>query len=339
MAVAKISRPHRVGSTVRYLTGPLDNAGRRRDMVKVVASTIGSAPDMAVKFLNHVAKLRPRLNRHLYHVSISASQTDRELSQKDWTGIGRSWCAGMGIENYMIVLHDAHIHILGSRIRFDGTVAADKNDYRRSELLLRKIEAEFDLQHTPSSHLVDRSRRFIHQRARSMKELQAVEKSGTSHKDFIRAAIDEALAGVPDETRMRAALAQAGIDMTIELASDGAPYVLFGFHGRQYAQRSLGQGYSLTSLIEKGLQLSGPQTATAHQIPTPPWALDSRLETKQPQRSHNHDEAVRRLRGVGETAREAIERYRILKRTKNAPPGPDSHDPWQVPDDEPPDVT
>lgn len=339
MAIAKISRPHRVGSTVRYLTGPLDNAGRRRDMVKVVASTIGSAPDTAVKFLNQVAKLRPRLNRHLYHVSISASRTDRELSQKDWAGIGRSWCAGMGIENYMIVLHDAHIHILGSRIRFDGSAASDKNDYRRSELLLRKIEAEFDLQQNPSSHLVDRSRRFTHQRARSMKELHAVEKDGHSNKDFIRAAIDEAMAGVPDETRMRAALAEAGIDMTIDQTADGAPYVLFGFHGRQYGPRSLGRGYSLTSLMEKGLQLSGPQTATAHQIPTPPWALDAPPETDQTQRSHNHDEAVRRLRGVGHEAHEVITRFRSAKRTKNGPPDPDRHDTGQLRDDEPPDVT
>ena len=206
MAIAKISRPHRAGSTARYVLGPVDHAGNPREIVSVVASTIGRAPDVAVKFLNHVGKLRPRLNRHLYHVSISASRTDRELSQKDWAGIGRSWCAGMGIENYMIVLHDAHIHILGSRIRLDGTAASDRNDYRRSELLLRKIEAEFNLARTPSSHLVDRSRRITHRRVRSMKELHAVEKDGHSHKDFIRAAIDEALASVPDEARMRAAL-------------------------------------------------------------------------------------------------------------------------------------
>ncbi|WP_340245987.1 relaxase/mobilization nuclease domain-containing protein [Sulfitobacter pontiacus] len=338
MAIAKISRPHRAGSTVRYLVSPRDHAGRPRETVSVVASTIGRAPDTAVKFLNQVGKLRPRLERHLYHAAISVPQTDRELSQNDWAAIGRSWCAGMGIENYMIVLHDAHIHILGSRIRLDGTVAPDKNDYRRSELLLRKIEAEFNLARTTSSHLVDKARRSSHWRARSMKELHAVEKDGHSNKDFIRAAIDEALAKEPDETSMRASLAEAGIDMTIGQTADGAPYVLFGFHGRQYGPRSLGQGYSLTSLMEKGLQLSGPQTATAP-ILVPPWALDAPPETKQPQRSHNHDEAVRRLRGVGQTALEAIERYRIAKRAKNGPPGPDRYDAGPLPDDEPPDVT
>jgi hypothetical protein len=147
------------------------------------------------------------------------------------------------------------------------------------------------------------------------------------------------MAGVPDETRMRAALDEAGIDMTIDQTADGAPYVLFGFHGRQYGPRSLGQCYSLTNLVQKGLQLSGPQNATAHQIPTPPWALDVAAEADQPRRSHNHDEAVRRLRGVGQTALEAIERYRIAKRAKNGPPGPDRYDAGPLPDDEPPDVT
>lgn len=338
MAIAKISRPRRVGSTVRYLIGPLDNAGRRRDMVKVVASTIGREPDMAVKFLNHVAKLRPRLKRHLYHVSISVPQSERELSQRDWVAIGRIWCAGMGIENYMIVLHDAHIHILGSRIRLDGTAASDRNDYRRSELLLRKIEAEFDLKRTPSSHIVNRARRQSHRRARSLKELHAIGKDGTSHKDYIRNTLDELLAKAPDVKHLEAALAEAGIDMTIDQALDGSAHVLFGFHGRQYGQRSLGQGYSLTNLVEKGLQLGGPQSTSA-QIPVPPWALDAPPETDQPRRSHNHDEAVRRLRSVDQEAHEVIERYRIRGRTKNARPSPDSHDARQLPDDEPPDVT
>jgi hypothetical protein len=101
----------------------------------------------------------------------------------------------------------------------------------------------------------------------------------------------------------------------------------------------LGQGYSLTSLVEKGLQLSGHQTANAHQIPTPPWALDVAAEADQPRRSGKHDEAIRRLRGFDQEAHKVIERYRIRKRTNSAPPGPDSQDAREVPDDEFPDVT
>ena len=102
MGIAKISRPRRAASTVRYLLRPLDHAGRERGQVAVIGSTIGKTPEVAVSFLSALAQLRPRLRRHLYHVSISVPPNDRELSRSGWAAIGRAWCAGMGIENYMI---------------------------------------------------------------------------------------------------------------------------------------------------------------------------------------------------------------------------------------------
>ena len=338
MGIAKISRPRRAASTVRYLLRPLDHAGRERGQVAVIRSTIGKRPDTAIKFLGEVAKLRPRLRRHLYHVSISVSSNDRELSRSDWAAIGRSWCEGMDIEHYMIVLHDAHIHIIGSRIRLDGTAASDTFDYRRSELLLRKIETEFGLAPTPSSHVVDKAKQLTHQRARSLKELHAVRRDGSSHKDFIRTTIDDALTRTPDEAHLRTALAEVGINMTIEQAADGAAYVLFGFRGRHFGQRSLGQGYSLTHLLAKGLKLSGPQSASA-QLPRPPWALNKASNSKAPQIAGHHEEAVRRLRGFGREAHQAIERYRARDGTDNATPGPDLYGTGPEPGDEPPDVT
>jgi len=338
MGIAKISRPRRAASTVRYLLRPLDHAGRERGQVAVIGSTIGKTREVAVSFLSALAQLRPRLRRHLYHVSISVPPNDRELSRSGWAAIGRAWCAGMGIENYMIVLHDAHIHIIGSRIRLDGTAVSDTFDYRRSELLLRKIETEFGLVPTSSSHVVDKARQLTHQRARSLKELRAVRRDGSSHKDFIRTAIDDALAKAPDEAHLRTALAEVGINMTIEQAADCAAYVLFGFRGRRYGKRALGQGYSLTHLLAKGLQLSGPQSASA-QLPRPPWALNEASNSKAPQIAGHHDEAVRRLRGFGREAHQAIERYRARDGIDNAPPGPDLYGTGPEPGDEPPDVT
>jgi hypothetical protein len=244
----------------------------------------------------------------------------------------------MDIEHYMIVLHDAHIHIIGSRIRLDGTAASDKWDYRRSELLLRKIETEFGLAPTPSSHVVDKARQWRHQRARSLKELHAVRRDGSSHKDFVRTAIDDALTRTPDEAHLRTALAEVGINMTIEQAADGAAYVLFGFRGRRYGKRALGQGYSLTHLVEKGLQIDPPQDQPTA-LPRPPWALNEASNSKEPQIADHHEEAVRRLRGFGREAHQAIERYRARDGTDNAPPGPDLYGTESEPSDEPPDVT
>lgn len=62
-------------------------------------------------------QLRPRLQRHLHHVSISVPQTKRDLSHSEWATIGQAWCDGMGLDHYMIVLHSGHSHFLASRIR------------------------------------------------------------------------------------------------------------------------------------------------------------------------------------------------------------------------------
>lgn len=338
MGIAKISRPRRPGPTVRYLVGAVDHAGRERGQVAVVGSTIGKTPESAVGFLNAIAQLRPRLKRHLYHVSISMPLHERELSHTDWAAIGRAWCAGMDIENYMIVLHDAHIHIIGSRIHLDGTAASDKWDYRRSELLLRKIETEFGLAPTPSSHVVDKARQLRHQRARSLMEIHAVRDDGSSHKDFIRASIDDALTRTSDEVHLKTALAEVGINMTIEQAADGAAYVLFGFRGCPYGRRALGQSYSLNYLVEKGLQIDPPQDQPTA-LPRPPWDLGDAPETKEPRLAGNHEEALRRLRGFGREARQTIKRYQDRDRAENAPPDPDLDGTGPEPDGEPPDVT
>ncbi|WP_435988267.1 relaxase/mobilization nuclease domain-containing protein [Sulfitobacter sp. SH24] len=338
MAIAKISRPRGPGPTVRYIVGPVDHAGRERGQVAVIGSTIGKRPDTAIKFLGEVAKLRPRLRRHLYHVSISVPPNDRELSRSGWAAIGRAWCEGMGIENYMIVLHDAHIHIIGSRIRLDGTAVSDTFDYRRSELLLRTIETQFGLAPTRSSHLVDRARGVPHQRARTLKEVHAVRRDGRSHKDFIRQSIDDALAEEIDAAQLRTVLAEAGIEMMLEQAADGAGYVLFGFQGRSYGARSLGQGYSLTNLLVRGLQLSAPQNARA-QLPTPPWALDEGVSRKKPQGAGHHEDALRRLRGFGREAHQVIDRYRARDGAQHPSPGSDPSGAGPEPEEKPPDVS
>lgn len=338
MALAKISRPRRAGHTARYLLQATDHAGRERGQVAVVGSTIGKTPKTAEKFLRAIGQLRPRLQRHLYHVSISVPQTERDLSHSEWAAIGRAWCDGMGLDHYMIVLHSGHIHILASRIRSDGTAAPDRWDYRRSELLLRKIESDFDLVPAPSSHVVDITRLSQHRRARFLSEIHAVADSGTSHKDFVRRAIDEVLIGAPDETQFNAKLAEAGIGVTIEQPPDRAAYILFGFGGRLYGRRALGQGYALDHLVERGLQVNRVQSKSAN-IPTYPWALSASPEGAKPRASKNNDKALQHLRALGQEAHQAIESFRDRRLAAGGTPEDGLQRSGSEKDDEPPDIT
>lgn len=333
MAIAKISRPRRARATMSYLLQAQDHMGRQRKTVSIVASTIGQTLEMADEYLSAISNLRPRLSRHLYHVSISVSPNDRDLSNQEWADIGRAWCDEMGLQNFMIVLHDNHIHILASRIRMDGTAASDRFDYRRSETVLRGLEARFELLPTESSHLLDPRRQARHRRAQSIAELHATAKEGISHKDFIRAAIDAALIEAPDETLLRDALAKVGIGMTIDETLDGALHVLFSFRGRIFGPRALGRGYSLSHLVEKGLQIYDLQDQLSH-LPTPPWNIDTSAITP-PSVNKNHATAVHYLRNLGLEAEDAVARFRKWRGAAK-PRDHDLYGPGQVDTDDPP---
>lgn len=101
-------------------------------------------------------KLNPRLGRPVYHVSLSPAPGD-EISDDHWREIARIYLDGMGFTDcaFVLIKHDEeaegeavrppHIHILASRIRPDSTTVSDQNNYRRSEKLVRDIEARFGL--------------------------------------------------------------------------------------------------------------------------------------------------------------------------------------------------
>lgn len=273
MAIAKISRPRRAAKCVGYILGSHDHSGKERDFVGVIASTVGRSASHAKRSLDAIGQLRPNLKRHLYHVSISVSAEERTLQDSQWARIGQAWCRGMGLENYLIVRHDDHIHIVASRIRLDGSAASDSNDYRRSELLLRQIEHQFELKRTQSSHLMDLEKRRFHRRTRSMSETFAITNDdGKSHKDYVRDSIDQALAEGCFASDIRMRLADFGIKMTVKNCSTSGPSALYAYRGRTYGPKSLGQGYSFESLRARIDRVAPKNHAVEEDAINPPWA-------------------------------------------------------------------
>ncbi len=281
MAIASISRPRHAAKCVNYILASHDHAGRKRDFVGVIASTIGRSASIATRSLKAIGLLRPNLNRHLYHASISATPAERKIHNNEWSRIGQAWCRGMGLENYLIVRHGDHIHIVASRIRLDGSAASDSNDYRRSELLLRQIEHQFELKRTQSSHLIDLEKRRFHRRTRSMSETFAITNDdGKSHKDYVRDSIDQALTEgcAPADIHLR--LADCGIKMIAKDSSPNASSARYFYRGRTYGPKSLGQGYSFESLRARRVPPSPESGAAPEGILNPPWASHERLEQR-----------------------------------------------------------
>lgn len=128
------------------------------------------------KEVSFLQQLRPKLTRDAYHVSLNFAATDK-LNNKQLITIAQEYLRGMGFDNNLYSVwkhHDAdhlHIHALASRIRYDGTVVSDSNDFKRGEALCRKLEAKYGLAAVRSSEEAQ-------ERAPNKDELEMVQRTG-----------------------------------------------------------------------------------------------------------------------------------------------------------------
>jgi len=108
------------------------------------------------KEIRMVRSLRPNLKKYFYHTALSFHPSE-QLDNATMIEIAHTYMNknGFNANQYVIFRHhDAdhpHIHLLMNRIRFDGTVVSDSNDYKRSERIVREIENEFKLRPNISS--------------------------------------------------------------------------------------------------------------------------------------------------------------------------------------------
>ncbi|MEU5898930.1 relaxase/mobilization nuclease domain-containing protein [Streptomyces venezuelae] len=167
--IAKISSGKDTAGLIRYLYGP----GRANEHTDphLVASFDGFAPDpgrtddpaatkkLLVEDLDLHVKQARRLGRaperHVWHCSIRAAETDRHLSDEEWADIARRIVAATGIApegdpdgcRWVAVRHaDDHIHIAATKVRGDLRPARHWNDYLTADKELVAIEKEYGLQ-------------------------------------------------------------------------------------------------------------------------------------------------------------------------------------------------
>jgi len=122
-------------------------------------------------------QLNPRLEKAVYHSSLSLPKTDN-LDDDTWSAICEDYIEGMGFSDsqYVVYRHNDcdhdHVHIVASRIRItDGTTVSDSWDYVRSEKLIRELENKYELTPTISSNQKQR-------RGQTTGEIRLIERTG-----------------------------------------------------------------------------------------------------------------------------------------------------------------
>ncbi|WP_217569307.1 relaxase/mobilization nuclease domain-containing protein [Streptomyces sp. GbtcB7] len=165
--IAKITGGQNTADLIRYL---YDTKKKGHSDPHLVASWDGFAPNPGraddfdatksalVADLDLHVKQAERLGRapekHVWHCSIRAAETDRHLSDEEWGDIARRVVAATGIApdgdpdgcRWVAVRHASdHIHIAATKVRADLRAARHWNDYLTADRELAAIEKEYGL--------------------------------------------------------------------------------------------------------------------------------------------------------------------------------------------------
>jgi len=127
-----------------------ESAERGHDAARILDTNMaGRTPrELAAEF-GAWRQLNPDLSRAVYHCSLRLPAGEH-LSDDGWAGFSRDYLREMGFDKvpYVVVQHAGdHVHLIASRIRFDGGTVPDGNDRWRSNGVVYGLEERYGLSH------------------------------------------------------------------------------------------------------------------------------------------------------------------------------------------------
>ena len=223
---------------------------------------------------------RPNLKRACGHIIISIPHRSADhlkgeyherLDDSQYVAIAHRWLKGMeflgeglSCSQYLIARHHdtlhEHIHIIASRIRMDGSVVSDSWDYRRSEVIVRQLEKEFNLEPTPCSN--SRVAQKVEEKGisttvadrRAPTQKQKHHDSGfPTVKQRLASLIDEACSDSPTVTQLIGRLQHQGVIVHPQFSTKGLfkEAIAFELDGVKVAGNKLGSAYSFPGLMRR----------------------------------------------------------------------------------------
>jgi Relaxase/Mobilisation nuclease domain len=142
----------------RGFRGLLEYVENKEEAERIGGNMSGRNPrELAAEF-KFSRQLNPNVERAVYHVSLSLAPGEY-LSDEQWKEISSRYLREMNFHNnqYVVYHHgdkdNDHIHIVASRISLDdGRCVHDGWDYKRSEVIVRQLERDYNLESVRGSH-------------------------------------------------------------------------------------------------------------------------------------------------------------------------------------------
>ena len=157
--IGKISKGSSFKGCVKYVTG--------KDKAEFLSGQGVFTNDVStiIDSFEVQALMRPDIKKPVGHISLSYLPKDApRLTNEVMKALARVYMKEMEITNtqYIIVRHNdtqhPHVHIVFNRVNNDGKIISDKNDYRRNELVIKKIKEKYKLSFSEGKQNVKRER-------------------------------------------------------------------------------------------------------------------------------------------------------------------------------------
>ena len=255
--IGKLIKGRGARGLVDYLLDEDDQKGVPRPHARIIGSTFAgrSAREIAAEF-GALHALRPRLGVYVAHEALRLPEGDPDLDDETWARLATRWASEMGFEDFLVVSHgDGHVHIAASRIKRDGSVVSDQQDYRRSEAIIRQIEQEFDLTAVESSYLLDQEKAVDHHKAPNRGQIIYSEVSGEAPPAMrIAALIDGIIEDGATVFELIGHLEDSGVAVHPNIASTGlVSGMAYELDGIRVTSKAMGRGFTWSNLQKRGL--------------------------------------------------------------------------------------
>lgn len=181
--IAKITNGTRVGDIAGYLHGPgranehrFEIAGHTYTGGRVIGGNLGyeghTEPDQWVKLMRQALNKRPEAKKPVWQCSLRNTANDRQLTDAEWADAGQSFAESMGFEGHpwVMVRHGVdHVHLVVSRVNFEGQLWSRSNDRRKAQNAASALEDAYGLEKAPRTRQAVAERRpraQVHQQQR-----------------------------------------------------------------------------------------------------------------------------------------------------------------------------
>ena len=148
--IAKFLKTPSFGAATRYVLDR-DPDLRHAGAAPIAGNMTGRDAEELTREFELVAAGNPRVRHTVAHIVLRTAPADRLLADREWAELARQHLERLGYTNtpYLVVRHpepDQHVHVVASRVRFDGSRVRDNHEHRRSRAVVRALEREHGLE-------------------------------------------------------------------------------------------------------------------------------------------------------------------------------------------------